>query len=84
MFHLHGTAFCPDLIGWRRDCLIPANPPREALGARRRQANDPDHYHTVANPPNGDPAGGKRLSNRGYRPNRKTQQCRQRKKWGRS
>jgi len=33
----------------------PSNPPKEAIEARRRQANravgeDEDHYHTVANP----------------------------------
>lgn len=39
-----------DLIGGGCDCLIPAHPPKEAIAARRRQANDPDHYHTVANP----------------------------------
>src|SRR5271169_2750113 len=46
-----------DLIGSGCDCLIPANPPKEAIEARRRKANaavhgrkDDDHYHTVANP----------------------------------
>src|SRR5262245_52097662 len=39
-----------DLIGSGCDCLIPAQPPREAVEARRRRAHDPDHYHTVANP----------------------------------
>ena len=39
-----------DLIGHGCDCLIPSNPPREAIEARRRRANDPDHYHTVGNP----------------------------------
>jgi len=34
-----------DLIGSGCDCLIPAQPPKEALEARRRQANDAvDHY----------------------------------------
>ena len=39
-----------DLIGSGCDCLIPANPPKEAIEARRRRANDADHYHSVANP----------------------------------
>jgi hypothetical protein len=58
-----------DLIGSGCDCLIPANPPKEALDERRKQANravhgneDDDHYHTVANPAKGekrgDPGGG--------------------------
>src|SRR5437660_5248393 len=49
-----------DLIGNGCDCLIPANPPKEALEKRRKQANDAvqgDHYHTVANPAKGEPAG---------------------------
>src|SRR5215218_9733989 len=44
-----------DLIGGCEG-LIPANPPKEAIEARRRQANDAlrgDHYHTVANPAKG-------------------------------
>jgi uncharacterized radical SAM protein YgiQ len=60
-----------DLIGSGCDALIPAQPPREALQARREQANAAlrgDHVHTV---PNGKPK-------RGYRPGRTTQQ-RQRK-----
>jgi hypothetical protein len=39
-----------DLIGNGCDCLIPAQPPKFAIEARRRRANDADHYHTVANP----------------------------------
>jgi hypothetical protein len=39
-----------DLIGSGCDCLIPIHPPREAIEARRKAANDPDQYHTVANP----------------------------------
>src|SRR4051794_38693140 len=42
-----------DLIGDGCDGLIPAQPPKEALEARRRQANEAvhgDHYHSVANP----------------------------------
>jgi len=49
-----------DLIGGC-DGLIPAHPPKEAIEARRRQANrsvqgegDDDHYHTVANPAKGE------------------------------
>ena len=53
-----------DLIGSGCDCLIPANPPREALERRRRQANrvvhgdeEDDHYHSVANPAKGEMPG---------------------------
>src|SRR5204863_3419859 len=53
-----------DLIGSGCDCLIPAQPPKEALEKRRRQANqavkgdeDNDHYHTVANPAKGEKPG---------------------------
>jgi hypothetical protein len=56
-----------DLIGGCEG-LIPANPPREAIEARRRGANaGADHYHTVPNA----------AKNRGYRPGRKTQARRQ-------
>jgi uncharacterized radical SAM protein YgiQ len=68
-----------DLIGSGCDCLIPAQPPKEAIEARRRQANEAgrgDHYHAVANPARGEPAGERGLPNRGYRPGRKTQQRR--------
>ena len=61
-----------DLIGSGCDCLIPAEPPKEAIEARRRRANDPDHYHTVANPAKGEKAGERGLPNRGYRPGRKS------------
>jgi hypothetical protein len=60
-----------DLIGNGCDCLIPANPPKEAIEARRLQANDPDHYHTVANPARGEQPGERGLPNTGYRPGRK-------------
>jgi uncharacterized radical SAM protein YgiQ len=63
-----------DLIGNGCDCLIPANPPREAIEARRRRANEAaqgDHYHSVANPSRGEPAGERSLPNKGYRPGRK-------------
>jgi uncharacterized radical SAM protein YgiQ len=49
-----------DLIGGGCDALIPANPPKEALAARREQAND--YVHTVPN-----------QQKRGYRPGRKSQ-----------
>src|SRR3954469_12564443 len=46
-----------DLIGGGCDCLIPAQPPKEAIEARRKRANDHDHYHTVANPAKGEKPG---------------------------
>ena len=64
-----------DLIGNRCDCLIPAHPPKEAIEARRRRANEAardDHYHSVANPAKGEPVGERGLPNPGYRPQRKT------------
>ena len=36
-----------DLIGAGCDCLIPGQPPKDAIEARRRRANDPDHYHSI-------------------------------------
>ena len=68
----------PDLIGGC-DGLIPANPPREAIEARRKRANaGGDHYHTVANPAKGEKPGerGAEPPKSGYRPGRKTQQRR--------
>ncbi len=68
-----------DLIGNGCDALIPANPPHEALEARRRRANDPDHYHTVANPARGEKPGERGAGPPkpiGYRPGRKTRQRR--------
>jgi Domain of unknown function (DUF3362) len=68
-----------DLIGGCEG-LIPAQPPREAIEARRRQANDGDHYHAVANPVKGEqPAarGGGRSKTKGYRPGRKGQSRRE-------
>src|SRR6266853_4077897 len=62
-----------DLIGSGCDCLIPAQPPKEAIEARRRRANDADHYHTVANPAKGERPGERGLPNQGYRPGRKSQ-----------
>jgi hypothetical protein len=61
-----------DLIGNGCDCLIPAQPPKEAIEARRRRANEPDHYHTVANPAKGEKLGERDSPNQGYRPGRKT------------
>ena len=69
-----------DLIGGGCDCLIPPNPPKEALEARRKRANqqaaneeiEGDHYHTVANPAKGEKAGKLGLPKRGYRPDRMT------------
>jgi uncharacterized radical SAM protein YgiQ len=64
-----------DLIGSGCDCLIPARPPKSAIEGRRRRANEVaegDHYHTVANPARGEPAGERGLPNHGYRPGRKT------------
>ena len=46
-----------DMIGNGCDCLIPAQPPKEAIEARRQRANDPDHYYTVANPAKGEKPG---------------------------
>ena len=57
------------------DCLIPAHRPREAIEACRRRANEAagdDHYHSVADPAKGEPAGERGLPNQGYRPGRKT------------
>lgn len=54
---------------------IPAQPPRQAIEARRRQGNgtaEGDHYHSVANPAKGEPVGERGLPNQGYRPGRKT------------
>jgi hypothetical protein len=65
-----------DLIGNGCDCLISAQPPKEAIEARRRRANDPDHYHTVANPAKGEKPGERGagpVKQTGYRPGRKGQ-----------
>ncbi|MCE9530374.1 MAG: YgiQ family radical SAM protein [Planctomycetes bacterium] len=70
-----------DLIGNGCDCLIPANPPKQAIEARRQRANAAarhDYTHSVANPGQGEPAGERETpplaANRGYRPHRKSQQ----------
>jgi uncharacterized radical SAM protein YgiQ len=55
----------PDLIGGC-DGLIPANPPKEAIEARRKKANagvKGDHYHAVPSPA---------AKGSGYRPGRKS------------
>ena len=72
-----------DLIGNGCDCLIPAQPPKEAIAARRRRANDPDHYHTVANPAKGEKPGERGAEPaKGYRPGRKSAGRRQGKRKG--
>jgi uncharacterized radical SAM protein YgiQ len=65
-----------DLIGGC-DGLIAAEPPKEAIEARRKRANEAtpgDHYHTVANPARGEKPGerGAEPPKTGYRPGRKT------------
>ena len=69
----------PDLIGGC-DGLIPAQPPKEAIAARRKQANGGDHYHSVANTAQGEPAGERGAvppKSAGYRPGRTSQRRRQ-------
>jgi uncharacterized radical SAM protein YgiQ len=64
-----------DLIGAGCECLIPAQPPRKAIEARRQRANEAargDHYHSIANPAKGEPPGERGLPKPGYRPGRKT------------
>ena len=61
-----------DLIGGGCDALIPANPPPEALHAKRERANQElrgDHVHTVPN----------KAKTRGYRPGRKQAKRRERR-----
>jgi hypothetical protein len=76
-----------DLIGGCEG-LIPANPPKEALEAKRKQANEAlrgDYYHTVANPAKGEKPGERGAGPpkpTGYRPGRKSAGRRQRKKKG--
>src|SRR5438034_11476838 len=77
-----------DLIGTGCDCLIPSQPPKEALEKRRRQANEAvngDHYHTVANPAKGERPGERGagpVKTTGYRPGRKSAKRRQGKRHG--
>ena len=64
-----------DLIENGCDCLIPAHPPKAAIEARRRRANEVaegDYYHSIANPAKGEPVGERGLPNQGYRPGRRT------------
>jgi hypothetical protein len=68
------------LIGNGCDCLMPAQPPKGAIEARRRRANDPDHYHTVAYTAKGENPGERRLPNHGYRSGRKSAKRRHWKK----
>jgi uncharacterized radical SAM protein YgiQ len=81
------TAGRADLIGGCEG-LIPAQPPKEAIEARRRRANQAlrggdDHYHTVANPARGERPGERGQRNKGYRPGRPSQQRRYKpgRKW---
>ncbi len=71
-----------DLIGSGCDCLISAQPPKEAIEARRKRANEGDHYHTVANPAKGETPGerGAEPPTKGYRPGRKSAQRQQNRK----
>ena len=61
-----------DRIGNGCDCLIPDQPPKEAIEMRRKRVNDQDHYHTVANPAKGEKPGERGPKQKGYRPGRKT------------
>ena len=74
-----------DLIGGCEG-LILAQPPQEALEARRKRANDAvrgDHYHTVANPAKGEKPGERGAeAAKGYRPGRKSAVRRQGKSRG--
>jgi uncharacterized radical SAM protein YgiQ len=64
------------------DGLIPAQPPKEAIEARRKQSQkDFDHYHTVANPSKGEKPGERGAEPaKGYRPGRTSAKRRQGKK----
>lgn len=66
-----------DLIGNGCDCLIPAQPPCEALEARRTRANQAtrgEYVHKISNPSDG--------SRKGYRPGRISGGRRQKRKGG--
>src|SRR2546430_15163120 len=58
------------LIGNGCDCLIPAQPPKEAIEGRRGPGDDPDRYHTLAHPAKGGETGGGGRQQR-HRPGRK-------------
>jgi len=65
-----------DLIGNSCDWLIPAQPPKEALQARRKRARaslKADYCHAVPKP------AGSVERKRGYRPHRKSQQRQRRR-----
>jgi hypothetical protein len=75
-----GQAGRSDLIGSGCDCLIPATPPREALDARRKDANSRfrgDYVHTIGDQADaGQKTKGTRKQSRhepgqGYRPDQK-------------
>jgi hypothetical protein len=70
-----------DLIGSGCDCLIPANPPKEALRARMEKANqslgEGKYVHQIEG------VGTSRPANEGYRPGRKSAQRRPGKQKGR-
>lgn len=73
--------------GRRVQGLIPAQPPKEAIEACRKQANAAaghDHDHTVANPAKGEPAGerGAEPPKTGYRPGRNSAKRQVRRKKG--
>ncbi|CAN5521838.1 YgiQ family radical SAM protein [soil metagenome] len=76
-----------DLIGGCEG-LIPAQPPKEAVDARRQKANAAakrDHYHTVANPAKGEQPGERGAESAkptGYRPGRPSQKRRPGKRPG--
>jgi|GEM_PF-1942096 len=82
-----------DLIGGCEG-LIPAQPPKEAIEARRQAVNravngdeDSDHYHTVANSAKGEKPGERGagpVKPTGYRPGRKSQKRWQEKRKGKS
>src|SRR5436309_377691 len=59
-----------DLIGGGCDCLIPSQPPKEALAARGKQANEAARGEYVHQVPNPEPR-------KGYRPGRKSATRRQ-------
>ena len=74
-----------DLIGEGCDCLIPAQPPKEAIRKRRKDANDRfrgEYVHTI---PGGQKKKGKKRQSRhkpgpGYRPDSKKNQPRGKRK----
>jgi hypothetical protein len=77
-----------DLIGGCEGLISP-NPPKEAIEARRKQANAAaraDHYHSVANPSAGQATGERSdpplAKNTGYSPGRKSAKRQQSKNRG--